>query len=103
MNPITKTNGLAAPGAVTALECDFPLVEISKKAFVRPRSSAIQDMRQAVAVLASRLQAAGMRLSAGDRFVIGAAQTLIARAADDLSFDEIKVELESSLLAVEPK
>lgn len=35
--------------------------------------------------------------------MIGAAQTLIARAADDLSFDEIKVDLEAIRLAVGPK
>jgi hypothetical protein len=74
-----------------------------KKAFALHQSPAIQDVRQAVDTLALRLQAAGLRISAGDRFVIGAAQTLISRAADDLSFDEIKVDLESILLAVGPK
>ena len=71
-----------------------------KKAFALHRSSAIQDVRQSVDALSSRLQAAGLRISAGDRFVIGAAQTLIARAADDLSFDEIKEHLETIRLGV---
>jgi chromosome segregation ATPase len=57
------------------------------------------DRQQTIDSLTARLQAAGLRLSAGDRFVIGAAQTLMARAADDLSFDEIKADLESILLA----
>ncbi|KAB8189942.1 hypothetical protein FKV24_008915 [Lysobacter maris] len=71
-----------------------------KKAFALHRSSAIQDVRQSVDALSSRLQAAGLRISAGDRFVIGAAQTLIARAADDLGFDEIKEHLETIRLGV---
>ena len=74
-----------------------------KKAFALHQSPAVQDVRQAVDALSSRLQAAGLRISAGDRFVIGAAQTLIARAADELSFDEIKVDLEAIRLAVGPK
>ncbi|MDU7589345.1 MAG: hypothetical protein E7K47_18500, partial [Acidovorax sp.] len=74
-----------------------------KKAFALHQSPAIQDVRQAVDALASRLQAAGLRISAGDRFVIGAAQTLIARAADDMGFDEIKVDLEAIRLAVGPR
>lgn len=73
-----------------------------KKAFALHQSSAHPDVRQAVDVLAARLQAAGLRISAGDRFVIGAAHTLIARAADDLGFDEIKVDLEAIRLAIGP-
>ena len=34
--------------------------------------------------------------------MIGAAHTLIARAADDLGFDEIKVDLEAIRLAIGP-
>jgi putative DNA methylase len=73
-----------------------------KKAFALNKSPALQDVRNAVDALASRLQAAGLRISSGDRFVIGAAQTLIARATDDLGFDEIKVDLEAIRLAVGP-
>lgn len=74
-----------------------------KKAFAIPLSPDIQDVRRAVDRLAARLEAAGMLISAGDRFVIGAAQTLIARSADNLSFDDIKVDLEAIRLAVGPK
>ena len=74
-----------------------------KKEFALQQSPAIQDVRQTVDALASRLQAAGMRISTGDRFVIGASQTLIARAAEDLSFDEIKADLEVIRLAVGPE
>ncbi len=65
-----------------------------KKVFARSNSLATEDVGLVVDVLSSRLQDAGMRISAGDRFVIGAAQTLIANAADDLSFDEIKNNLD---------
>ncbi|MEF3062291.1 DNA methyltransferase [Ralstonia solanacearum] len=74
-----------------------------KKAFALDESPPIQDVHQFIDALSARLQAAGLRISAGDRFVIGAAQILIARAADDLSFDEIKVDLDAIRLAVGPK
>lgn len=73
-----------------------------KKAFALHRPSALQDVHHAVDAVAARLQAAGLRISAGDRFVIGAAQTLIARASDDLEFDEIKADLEAIRLVVGP-
>ena len=44
-----------------------------------------------------------MYISAGDHFVIGAALTLIARAADDLSFDDIKLALDAVRQSVGPK
>lgn len=74
-----------------------------KKAFAQHQSISINEVRQTVDALSSRLQAAGLRISASDRFVIGAAQTLIARAADDLEFDQIKVDLEIIRLAVGSK
>lgn len=74
-----------------------------KKAIVVQGPPANQDVLHSVDILASRLQAAGLRISAGDRFVIGAAQTLIARAAEDLPFDEINAELEAIRLAIGQK
>lgn len=47
-----------------------------------------------VEAISNRLKDAGMKLSSGDRFVIGAALTLKMRAKDDLKFDEIKREIE---------
>jgi putative DNA methylase len=73
-----------------------------KKAFALHQPLAIPDVRQSVDALSSRLQAAGLHISAGDRFVIGAAQTLISRAADDLSFDAIKADLDAIRLHVGP-
>lgn len=74
-----------------------------KKEFALHQSLTINDVRSTVDTLSNRLQAAGLQISDGDRFVIGAAQTLIARAADDLSFDDIKVDLDAIRLAVGPK
>lgn len=62
----------------------------------------LPELRISISSIANKLNSAGMRLSMGDLFVIGAAHTLIARAADDLSFDEIRLELESVLKAVDP-
>lgn len=74
-----------------------------KRAFALSHSPVAQDVCGVVDLLASRLQDAGLTISAGDRFVIGAAQTLIARAADALSFDDIKMHLETVRQAVWPK
>lgn len=73
-----------------------------KKTFALHQSPVVQDVREVVDALAARLQAAGLYISASDRFVIGAAHTLIARAADNLSFDEIKDHLDATRLAVGP-
>lgn len=71
-----------------------------KKAFVLHKSSAVQDVLQVVDARALKLQAAGLCISAGDRFVIGASQTLIAFASEDLNFDEIKSVLDNIHLSV---
>ncbi|WP_211454228.1 DNA methyltransferase [Collimonas antrihumi] len=74
-----------------------------KRAFALHKPPVVRDVRTAVDAMSARLQSAGMCISAGDRFVIGAALTLIARAADDLSFDGIKMDLDAIRLAVGPK
>jgi putative DNA methylase len=43
--------------------------------------------------LATRLESAGMLVSDGDRFVIGASQTLIPLAKEDLSFEDVEAQL----------
>lgn len=72
-----------------------------KRTFARTHSPLVQDVTKTVEVIAARLRDAGMTLSAGDRFVIGAAQTLMAHASGDLSFGEIKEYLEIVRLAVD--
>ena len=74
-----------------------------KRAFALKDTPAAQDIDGAVAAIATRLEDAGLFISAGDRFVIGAAQTLIARSTEALTFDEIKCHLEVVRLAARPK
>lgn len=74
-----------------------------KKAMALHQPPAVQNVSTVVSALSAKLEAAGLRISAGDRFVIGAAQTLIARAADNLSFDEILIDLDAIRLEVGPK
>jgi putative DNA methylase len=50
--------------------------------------------------LAARLEAAGMSVSDGDRFVIGASQALIAVARDDLAFDAMAQRLQEMRAAL---
>lgn len=45
-------------------------------------------------ILARRLEAAGIQVSDGDRFVIGASQLLIAAAQEDLSFEVVEERLQ---------
>jgi putative DNA methylase len=71
-----------------------------KRSFALRLPSVVQDVMASVEALSSRLKAAGLRMSVGDHFVIGAAQTLIARAGDNLSFDDIKLDLDAIRAAV---
>lgn len=45
-------------------------------------------------LLAEKRMAAGMQISAADRFVIAAPRALIAASAERLSFEQIKIKLE---------
>jgi len=72
-----------------------------KKMFSAGSPLDTQNTHQVIDLLSSRLQAGGLHLSKGDRFVIGAAQTLIKYANNNLAFDEIKNNLEIMRLVVE--
>jgi putative DNA methylase len=74
-----------------------------KKAFAVCQSYSIDNVREVVDALATRLEAAGIRVSAGDRFVIGAAQTLVARSTADFDFEQIKADLDAIRSAVGPR
>lgn len=50
--------------------------------------------------LAARLEASGMSVSDGDRFVIGASQALIAAARDDLAFGAMAQRLQEMRAAL---
>jgi len=71
-----------------------------KKTFPGGSPLDTQNTHQVIDLLSSRLQAGGLHLSKGDRFVIGAAQTLIEYANNDLDFDKIKDNLEIIRLTV---
>ncbi|MDR1397603.1 MAG: hypothetical protein LBJ14_07715 [Desulfarculales bacterium] len=103
-HPVYAELRAASPKASTKDPISFDAILVCrKKAFVSPQLLPLQDVCATVDILSARIQAAGLRLSAGDRFVFSAAQTLIACATDELSFDEIKAVLDDIRLAVWPK
>jgi len=53
-----------------------------------------KDIARGIISEAERLESAGLKISLGDKFVIGAALVLIERSRDRLSFDEIAKELQ---------
>jgi len=71
-----------------------------RRSAIFPQCSQPYDMAGGIEAVVSQLEEAGLSISAGDRFVIGAAQVLIAKSADALSFDEIKAHLEAVRLFV---
>lgn len=95
-HPVHAELRAASPKTVTKdpISLDAILV-CRKKELVRHQSPAILDIRAVVDALSIRLETAGLRISASDRFVIGAAQTLIAHATDDLCFEDIKAHLDA--------
>jgi len=65
-----------------------------KKAYALKGDIQLSDILKAVDVLSDRLESAGMRISNGDRFVIGASELLVSKSSSNLSFDEVKLELD---------
>ncbi|KYC14866.1 DNA methyltransferase [Citrobacter sp. AATXR] len=57
--------------------------------------TANQDILSRVNSMAIQLENAGMKISLNDKFVIGAALTLIDKAQDNLSFDDMQIEVDS--------
>lgn len=100
-HPVHAELRMANPKSATKSPISLDAILVCrKKAFAPHRTSTFQDVYQVVDAFTARLQAAGLHISTGDRFVIGAAQTLIARAADNLDFNEIKNDLEEIRLAI---
>ncbi|HCL5322370.1 TPA: hypothetical protein N2G48_000928 [Salmonella enterica] len=54
----------------------------------------IDDLLSQIDSMALKLEDAGMRISTNDRFVIGAALTLIDKSKENLTFNEIQKEIE---------
>lgn len=71
-----------------------------KKKFARHGLPTGRTVTEPVSRIAARLEAAGMKISDGDRFVIAAAQTLITHAADGLSYEEILGSIDRSRAAL---
>lgn len=104
VHPVHAELRAASPKTATKdpISLDAILV-CRKRAFALSNSAIAKDVTAVVEKVATRLQDAGMQISDGDRFVIGAAQTLISRATDDLNFEEIKGHLEAVRLSVRSK
>ena len=81
-------------GAKAPISLDAILV-CKKRADVKANQVQKWPVFENTQSLASRLEAAGMRLSEGDLFVIGASQMLIAVADENLSYEEVKARLET--------
>ncbi len=71
-----------------------------KRSKVQSKTLALYDIAQRIETVSRQLKAAGMSISMGDRFVIGAAQTMIAKSAEALTYDEMKAHLEAVRLFV---
>lgn len=66
-----------------------------KRDSIQLSENTVGDIALSIKTEALRLESAGLSISAGDRFVIGAAMMLIEKSADILSFDQIKIHLEA--------
>lgn len=76
------------------LVCRKKFVVLSKKSL--EQHNIIQEIENT----ACRLEQAGLKISSTDRFVIGAAQTLVIMATHTISFDEIKLHFENIRLLI---
>ncbi|MCT8271655.1 DNA methyltransferase [Xanthomonas translucens] len=95
VHPVHAELRAASPksAAKDPISLDAILVCRKKGSYIGQAS--IRDVRKEVDAISAGLRAAGLHISIGDQFVIGAALTLIERAAEDLTFDEIKVHLDA--------
>jgi len=95
VHPVHAELRAASPktAAKKPISLDAILVCRKKKFGSRSFSSA-QEVSRMCHALSERLQSAGLHISEGDRFVIGAVHALIACAGDNLNFAEIKKYIE---------
>jgi putative DNA methylase len=96
VHPVYAELRVASPksAAKEPISLDAILV-CRKRAFVLSHARVMQDVPEAAELLTTKLKNAGLTISDGDRFVIGAAMTLITKAIEALSFDDIKMHLEA--------
>lgn len=103
-HPVHAELRAASPKMAAKDPISLDAILVCRKAlFSRYQPHARHDVRHVVDAVSARLEDAGLRISAGDRFVIGAAQILVDRSGDGLSFDAIKAELEAVHLLVRQK
>lgn len=86
-------------GAKAPISLDAILVCKKRSDMIGMRPEDLQTAETA-RKLAGKLEQAGMYLSDGDRFVIGASQTLISLADENLSYSDVKTRLEAVWSAI---
>ena len=100
-HPVHAELRAASPKTAAKAPISLDAILVCKK---EPRAAgeigAMSDALRASQATARRLEAAGMTISDGDRFVIAAAQTLILSGAERLDFDDIRERLEAVRLQV---
>ena len=100
-HPVHAELRAASPKTAAKAPISLDAILVCKK---EPRAAgeigAMSDALRASQATARRLEAAGMTISDGDRFVIAAAQTLILAGAERLDFDDIRERLEAVRLQV---
>lgn len=85
----------ASPKSSAKDPISLDAILVCRKRSVMSQKVITEDLLYRIDSIALQLEGAGMRISTNDRFVIGAALTLIDKAEDNLSFDAIQQELES--------
>ena len=66
-----------------------------KRSAIGSGTTVVEDVNRQIALTVEVLERAGMTISSGDRFVIGAAQVLVSRSRYSLDFEDIKSHLEA--------
>ena len=94
-HPVYSELRVASPKAKTKNPISLDAILVCRKKKYILNQTSVYDVRSATESFVSKLQTAGMNISTGDRFVIGAAQALIVKATDDLSFEDMEAYLES--------
>ncbi|MBQ9405573.1 MAG: DNA adenine methylase [Desulfovibrio sp.] len=92
-HPVHAELRVASPKSTAKDPISLDAILVCRKKACTLQHTSIHDIRKTVDTFTSKLQSAGMHISAADRFVIGAAQAMIAKAADNLSFEDMTLYL----------
>jgi len=99
-HPVHAELRAASPKSATKDPISLDAILVCRKKNTLGEHQRPLDIHKTIDSISSRLKKAGLRLSAADRFVIGAVQILITRANDNLDFDEMKASLEALRLEI---